>query len=209
MGKFSRMTQDLRFDRGWETAVCIASGPSLTKDQVEFIRERRSAGRVRILAVNDNFRLAPDSDVVYACDRRWWDTYITEVKEKTKADLWTMDRGAAEAHRINWVEASKMKGVAHNGKIAHGQNSGYQAINLAYLFGATKIVLIGYDCKYGDDGKRHWFGNHPKGWSNANRCEAWLNNFKSLASEIPVDVVNCSLDTAIKSFRMGKLEDEI
>lgn len=206
------MTQDLRFNKGWETAVCIASGPSLTVEQVEYARLRRKFGKCRIIAVNDNYKLCSDADILYACDRRWWDHHIKQVKVVTSSELWTMDKGASSAHRINWVESGKMFGVSKDGKISHGQNSGYQAVNLAFLFGAKKIILIGYDCKHGDDGKRHWFGNHPEGWAQANRCEAWAHNFKSLASGLKdegIDVVNCSLDTALKCFRRGELEKEL
>jgi hypothetical protein len=37
--------------------------------------------------------------------------------------------------------------------LAHGGNGGYQAINLAYLAGAARIVLLGYDMKHRAAGK--------------------------------------------------------
>jgi hypothetical protein len=50
------------------TIVCIASGPSLTREDVDACRG--AAGVV--LAVNDTITYAPWADVLYACDRRWW-----------------------------------------------------------------------------------------------------------------------------------------
>lgn len=191
--------------------VCIASGPSLTVEQCKYVELKRKFNKCRVIAVNDNWRLARYADYVYACDRRWWDAYVDDVKTLTDAELWTIDKGAASAYGLKWIESDKMFGVSKNGKISHGQNSGYQAVNLAFLFGAKKIILIGYDCQH-TDGKKHWFGDHPKGWGNANRVQAWAHNFKSLASGLKdegIDVVNCSLDTALKCFRRGELEKEL
>ena len=53
-----------------ETAICIASGPSLTQEDVDYCR-----GRGRIYAVNDVYRLAPWADVLFACDLAWWKRY--------------------------------------------------------------------------------------------------------------------------------------
>ena len=37
-----------------------------------------------------------------------------------------------------------------------GGSDGYQAINLAFHFGVKRIVLLGYDMKFGADGQVHW-----------------------------------------------------
>ena len=37
-----------------------------------------------------------------------------------------------------------------------GGSDGYQAINFAFHFGAKRIVLLGYDMKFGADGQAHW-----------------------------------------------------
>jgi hypothetical protein len=46
--------------------------------------------------------------------------------------------------------------------LRHGSNSGYAAINLAFLFGAEKIILLGYDMKCEGE-QRHWHAR-PDGW---------------------------------------------
>lgn len=187
--------------------VCIASGPSLTREQTDLVGLRHKFGGFKVIAVSDSWKWARYANYIYACDRRWWDAYYHDVRTLTDAKLYTMDRGAAVEHKLNWIESDKMHGLGRNGKIAHGQHSGYQAINLAYLLGAKKILLLGYDCRYIDD-KRHFFGDHPKGWGNANRTQAWIHNYKTLAPELEkegVEVINCSPGTAIKSFKTGDL----
>lgn len=90
-------------------------------------------------------------------------------------------------------------------------NSGYQAINLAYQFGAAKIILIGYDMQH-TGGKTHWHGDHPKGLTNAQGIEGWRKCFTPLAEDlaaIGVDVVNCSNETALTCFRRSTLQAEL
>ena len=87
-----------------------------------------------------------------------------------------------------------------------GKNSGYQAIGLAYHYGATKIVLVGYDMK---NPGQHWHGDHPHNWGNALGVDDWVSNFYDLAKDLEimgVDVVNCTIDTAITAFRRDSLE---
>lgn len=83
-----------------------------------------------------------------------------------------------------------------------GGSSGYQAINLAYLWGATRIVLLGFDCKP-VDGKDHWFGQHPSGLTQIQPYSLWLENYVDLARDLKaegVEVINCSPDSALRCF---------
>lgn len=57
-----------------DTIVCVASGESLTRADVNYCR-----GKARVLAINDNYRIAPWADWLYACDGRWWDVYGNAV----------------------------------------------------------------------------------------------------------------------------------
>lgn len=138
----------------------------------------------------------------------------------SKAEFWTKDAGAVEMYP-QWqrVYQEKFTGLCTQWpQIAHGGNSGHQLINLAYHFGAGRggpILLLGYDCKNKNSNpkevqKNHFFGNHPTGWGNANGVIDWRFFFKGIAKGLKkrgVQVVNCSLDTAIECFPRGKLED--
>jgi len=63
------------------TVVIIGGGPSLTERQVRSVErrakseERGAKGeerKIRVIAVNDAYRLAPWADILYACEARWW-----------------------------------------------------------------------------------------------------------------------------------------
>src|SRR3954471_17375074 len=49
------------------TVLCVACGPSLTREDVEACR-----GRLPVLVVNDAYQLAPWADALYAADDHWW-----------------------------------------------------------------------------------------------------------------------------------------
>ena len=82
-------------------------------------------------------------------------------------------------------------------------------MNLAFLWGAKRIILLGYDCKK-IDGKDHWFGQHPTGLVQIQPYQLWLNSFPKLAKELEaegIEVINCSMESALTCFRKVKIEE--
>lgn len=95
------------------------------------------------------------------------------------------------------------------GQLYSGQNSGHQAIQLAYQKGAARIILLGYDMQH-TNGRTHWHGDHPKGLTNAEGIAGWVKHFGPLAKALElegVEVVNCSPETALTCFKRGRLDD--
>jgi hypothetical protein len=85
--------------------------------------------------------------------------------------------------------------------LRHGSNGGFQAINLAYHFGANRIVLLGYDMKV-KDFHTHWHGGHPG--QNAQDFAPVLDmmrpKFQSLVEPLKaagVEVLNATPDSAL------------
>ena len=190
--------------------VCIASGPSLTKEQVGLLYPYKD--RISVICVNDNYRMFPECDHVFAADPKWWRHYLNDVKSTVSHDC-RLHTGHQTASRIQGLEYWKthQSEACIGGKgLFHGGSSGIMAIELARVLGATKIILIGYDCKPSGS-KMHWFGDHPKGFSNAGALRRWPNEFERLDNaykRLGIDLVNCSLDTALK-IRRSTLEEEL
>jgi hypothetical protein len=89
-----------------------------------------------------------------------------------------------------------------------GGNSGYQAVNLAFLFGAAKIVLLGFDMKGGS----HWHGDHPGALNRGVPTRAFAKAFPALADDLKsegVEVLNATRDTALECFPKIDLEDAL
>lgn len=186
------------------TVAVIASGPSLTRRDCDAV----SASSCLVLAVNNSWEMCWRVDALYACDLSWWRAYgrkLPHIPEKYSQDGRACDEYGAQY--VNSIEApgfSMMPGVVHR-----GGNGGYQALNLAVLSGASRIIMLGYDCKMSDDGRQHWHADHPRGMNNPERhlkSGAWASRYDTIG-QLPCDVVNCTRDTAIKRFPRRDLED--
>lgn len=193
--------------------VIIASGPSLTAEQCDDVRlwQMTPAARPRrVIAINTSFQLAPFADVLYACDGTWWDVYADLVVAAgfTRERMWTQDQKAAEKHDLRFIRSSAANGLSRKpGLIHQGQNSTYQAINLAFLAGARKFILLGVDCH-----GTHWHGDHPPPLKRALPHKHWMARFADLARDLKaegVKIVNCSPGTALQAFPVGKLDEEL
>jgi hypothetical protein len=92
-------------------------------------------------------------------------------------------------------------------RIHYGNCSGFQAINLAILFGATRIILVGFDMRV-VNGQRHFFGDHPAPLGNACQYEHFLPAFEAAARTLPrhISIVNCTPGSALKCFPMASLD---
>lgn len=123
-------------------------------------------------------------------------------------ELWTQDVPAALQYGLNRIDGDKADGLGKD-KIHYGANSGYQAINLAYLFGARKIILLGFDMQRGENNKSHWHGDHPSHLNKDMPIKTWVKNFWKLAEDLKsehVEVVNSTRSTALECFNKIKLE---
>lgn len=189
-----------------ETVCVIASGPSLTKEDCDEVQRRGW----KTIAINDTYKMAPFAEVMYACDGSWWNVYAEEVKKNFKGEMWTQDKNAAQKYNLFYVKSENKQGLSLQNVIYQGANSGYQCTNLAYLWGANRIILLGLDCSPDAKGKTHWFGNHPKTLSNAHPFERWKSAFNKMSTDLTtqgVEVINASRRTALTCFTRKFLED--
>lgn len=179
-------------------AVLLASGPSLTQDDVDHCH-----GKAKVLAVNDAYRLAPWADALYACDPAWWDAH--RGVPDFSGQKWTSSLQAAEKWNLRRIAGDHRPGLSFDpGLIHYGMNSGYQALNLAIHFGARRIILLGYDMQCGPNGQTHWFGSHPGALEKgAGLYPRFVQNFRTTLPDLErngITVVNCSRSTALDCF---------
>lgn len=204
--------------RAWEgeTVVCIASGPSLTAEQVELAR-----GRAKVIVVNDNYLIAPWADLLYFADLKWYDWHLQGLPKS-----WPWASFSAEQVRASFAGfagakvsigdiSSKMsnsvfvlknygvEGLSEDPSgLRTGMNSGYQAVNIAVLAGAKRVLLLGYDMKFSGN-RSHSHNGHPVQMP----AEAYLKYGLRFSSMLPqlnklgVEVINCSPDSSIGCFK--------
>ena len=139
----------------------------------------------------------------------WWDVH--QGVPDFGGERWTQDGDAARKWSLRHVPSVARPGLCLDGSRIHqGSNSGYQAINFAVLRGAARILLLGYDMRLGEGGKRHWFGDHPGGLNKASAYGQWIPLFRSMIPHLEaagVEVLNCTPGSALEAFPMARLAD--
>lgn len=157
--------------------VCLASGPSLTQDDVDYVK-----GKATVIAVNDAIRLAPWADVVCSIDQMWWGNHyqamrsFSGLKVRTHPSLHQVpQKPPSKRYCQGCYRALPLSGACwcegivtfRNGgrdglslqpdTICTGENSGTAAINVAVHLGARRVLLLGYDMGPDGRGRRHFF----------------------------------------------------
>lgn len=191
--------------RAWpgETAFILGGGPSL-----KGFDGGQLAGR-RVITINNSWELCPAADILYFCDGRWWDQHGDRVKQQFRGDrIVTISKTVRDSNVFKLQNAIKERGLTENrSALVHGSNSGYQAINLAYLLGAARIVLLGYDMNIrtvdeSSDGT-HWHRGHPgqiRDNFNVRIQKVFLPRMKELIQPLAaagVEVLNATPGSAI------------
>lgn len=102
-------------------------------------------------------------------------------------------------------------GLSNNAEgLRTGGGSGFMAINLAALGGATRILLgAGYDNRMAR-GKHHYFGDHPD--NSKQPYEIWRGRYRSMVkplAELGIEVINCTPESDIDAFPKSGLEHEL
>lgn len=179
----------------------IASGPSLTVEDVNSLKGQR------VICINDNYRLAPWADVLYACDGHWWDWHHDREELKAfKGRKITQDEAAANRYGLEYIKSVDAPGLSRDPAYIHqGSNSGIQAINLAYHLGARRVVLLGYDMQATGD-KAHWFGDHPTGFRS--KWDRWIPLYQRVADDaklMGLEIINATRETALTCFQRKPL----
>lgn len=214
-----------------ETVVCMATGPSMSPGVANVCR-----GRARVIAINDNYLLAPWADIHYFCDRKWFDWHKTGDHPAQR--MLGLDRALGlfrdykgirvtieptapvleEDPRIKVLrnDSQPVKGKTHDAGglclepdgIRTGRNSGFQAINLAVHTGAKRILLVGYDMR-AVDGKSHWFGDHPHKANARIYASTFIPEFRTLIEplgDLGIEMINCTPRSALEAFPKTPLE---
>jgi hypothetical protein len=214
------------------TVAILGGGPSLTMDQVETVRMANMAGLLQCIAVNDSYLAAPWADLLYAADAKWHEWHRQGIAKPALglnaaqvALLFKSFAGqkcsiATQQNRITDEATHVLKnknGNKHGSGISldpqyivTGRQSGYQALNVAILAGASNVLLLGFDGKV-LDGRTHWHGGHPEttqagAWQSYAR--AWTDGQHAIRAT-GVRIINCSLQSSIGLFEKMPLEQAL
>jgi hypothetical protein len=185
-----------------QTVVCIGGGPSLSQTQLDQVH----ASSAPAIAINNAYEVAPWAAILYGADLQWWEWH--DGAREFEGIRITTDIKAAARFNLIYMPGDRREGFSLDpARLSYGpercSNSGYQAINLAILGGARRILLIGYDMRV-VNGAAHWFGEHPNGQRSP--YAAFVRGFDTTREQVirlGVEVVNCTPGSALKAYPFG------
>jgi len=192
------------------TIVCIGTGPSLTLEQIAIARTKG-----RLFGCNNAYQMALDIELLYGCNLGWWVHYWQSVRDLS-CQKWTTNRDAAAQFGINWIAEKNAPGLSTDQNVIHhGHGSGYSLVSMAYRAGAKRILLLGYDLRYGTDydGRarnpgstpRHFFGEYPESmqhWPSVQVKDGvhvgLVDLYRSIHEQGLVEIINCTPESALE-----------
>ena len=146
---------------------------------------------------------------------------------------YTWYKDIADKYGIQYVKAIVKDGLSLDPRIIHiNHGSGPMAINLALHLGIKKLLLIGHDMKFASDYNglrkkvgstdRHYFGEYPKelqhwpsvkiGLSKPGVIDGLIEAYNKMPPDLEkagMEVINCTPESAMQTFRMSTLEKEL
>jgi hypothetical protein len=172
------------------TFVVIATGQSLTMEQVDLVHRNVLAGRCQAIAISNAYERAPWSAALISNDRNWWINHPKALKFAGRRFC---------AGRLSGVET-----LPFDLNFGSGVNSGLQGMRVARdVFKASRLLLLGFDMH-----GTHYFGRHPAPLQNTSvsRFAAHVAQFRKWKG---CTVVNCTPGSALKQFPVSTLEREL
>lgn len=176
-----------------QTVAVLASGPSLTQDDID------SISHLPHIAVNTTWEKARKCSVIFAGDNKWW------IHNHDKIDI--------DARRISLSYNSERmyKAKRFKSKVAKkgGYNSGCIAIEYALSQEAERVIMLGFDCSVKNGIHHH--GKHKESPNpNDGKCALWKKQFHNLRAAYPrAAIVNCSRYTELNMFPKVSLESAL
>jgi hypothetical protein len=192
-------------DKRWagQTVIIGAPGPSLP------VLAEQCRDFPRIIAVNDAVQLLPNAAICYSCDAQWWEARpgIPGFSGERWTSFSLSPKNIKSPELVAKIALKVIRGEDKPGFsldsacIRYSSNSGFQAVNLAILFGADPIILIGFDMRH-IDGKSHFFGNHKAPLRESTQFGVWCAKFAKAAEMLgPTPrIINATPGSALTCF---------
>lgn len=195
--------------REWvgDRAFIICGGESIRQQ-----RRQIPTLKGRVIVVKEGVLLRPDADVLFLAGesqielpllKRFRGTYAVVRRGRERAL-------PAYVHRV--TRSKDHERLADSPTHVCGYDAGTSAINLAYHFGATEIILLGYDMCGGRwfcdaRGRGEW--PHPMPRIPEEHFRRHMGPLKALAADAKrkgIRIVNCSPISRVEAFERQPLE---
>lgn len=185
-------------------AFIIGGGPSVKDLDLTPIHNKR------VIGVNNAYTLGHWVDVCYFGDCRWWDWNREVLRDYPCLKVTCCERLDKIKH-LKILKRQPQGFSTDPNAIAWNGNSGASAINLAYLLGARRAFLVGYDMKM--NGQNHnWHEDHKHKPINNIYTTKFIPQFKRMAKfikGIDFEVFNLNPDSSLDIFPFLSFEEAV
>ena len=191
-----------------EPVFCVGAGPSLRDIDPEV---KAGLARRTTIVCNEAQLWLPSAPYWLFYDWRMIELHEQRIRDYAAAggEAITPNRRIKSrlGDAVRLVPIVREDGLARDPRgLASGGNTGHGAVNLAFHFGASPIVLVGYDMRRARGGWSHWNRhNHSAAWRY---CDVFRPRFKQIAVDLAaagVTVLNATEGSALEWFERADL----
>jgi hypothetical protein len=183
----------------YDRIVIMAPGPSLTKDDVDYVMSKG----VFTIVIGDVGYVNPFADILYHCDAKWW-THHKGMPDFLGCQRLSIEPVPQHAEVKQLILSKERLGLStETSTVVGGSNSGYQAINLALHYKPKQLFLLGYDMKKAKDGRYNINGDHHPDIKGRSNFPVYIRKISTLAPILAnhgITVYNCSTDSNLNCF---------
>lgn len=183
------------------TVYILGGGPGLLDNDLSSIHGQRCIG------VNNSTFLGDWVDVCWFGDLKWWGWHKERLKSYTGLII-TCNTRMKKWSKMKVLLRGKVAGIdTRPSHVSWNRSSGASAINLAYHFGAKRIILLGFDMRR-IDGKKNWHDDHKE-----KIHDPFIRHLKSFsqikkdAEHLGLEIINATPGSAINQFPIMTLKD--
>ena len=189
------------------SVIAGKQGPDVYASYMESVFMRH------VIAVNMSFKISELSDVLFFGDSGFIKRFYSDILAWKGLRISCADRNPECSGLVHILKRDQTnnRGISWDPTALcwHG-NSGAAAINLAVLFGATRIILLGFDMKLDEQNNQHWHKYYTTPVKVVNSVfDSFMNGFPKIASALinKVEVINANPESALTCFPKMAFQD--
>ena len=210
--------------------VCAGTGSSINEHQIQTINQARAKEKIKVFSSNRAWEIF-DTDLLHGCNTEYWDLWWNKVTDKGEVlkdqpflKYTTRPELEGKYPGLEYIKEVWIDGLSKDpNHIAAHHGTGPQTVNLAYLFGAKTILLIGWDMKFPGKidnrrytEKRRYLGEDEitqHHWPKTELDGSLGGLIREMETIHPedygIEIINCTPDSAMTCFPMMDLDDAL
>jgi len=200
------------------TGIVCGTGPSITPDVINAVNH----SQLPVFCANrahEIFRC----DVVHGCNYQFWELYWPQIKDKP-CDKWTTRPELRNTYSgLQYIEERWEPGLSRDPHwIAAHHGTGPQLVNIAFLYGCTRLLLVGWDMRFHGKvsrtqyARRRYLGedeltrNHWPMTGDNGEMSGLIREMETInPADYGIEIINCTPGSAMTCFPFGELNAEI